>query len=51
VKEETGNNSLDELLVASVILMPITVPEAKKSKDLHMKVEGRGQTIQMLVLT
>jgi len=42
------NNSLDELLVVRVILMPIIVPKVKKLKDLHMKEEGRGQTIQML---
>jgi hypothetical protein len=44
---ETRNKSLDELLVVGVIPMPITVPEAKKSKDLHTKVEGHSQTIQM----
>jgi len=36
------NNSLDELLVVRVILMPIIVLEVKKLKDLHMKEEGRG---------
>lgn len=45
---KTGNKSLDELLVVGVIMMPVTVPEAKKSKDLHTKVEGHSQTIQML---
>jgi len=44
---ETGNNSLDELLGVGVISMPITVPEVKQLKDLHMKEERRGQTIQM----
>jgi hypothetical protein len=42
---ETGINSLDELLAVGVIPMPVTIPEGKKSKDLHTEVEGCCQNI------